>query len=313
MKYCYAIDIGGTSIKYSLFNEAGEVLEKWSKPTNTKGGGKSIISDIALTILDHMDEHNLEHDQILGIGLGVPGSIDESGMVMVAPNIGWKQVDVCGKLSEMTGVSTYALNDANAAALGEFSQGGGKGHKSMVLLTLGTGVGGGVIIDGNIVTGLAGAAGEIGHMLVNEEETTPCNCGNCGCLEQYSSATGIIRGYEKLRGSGKEGILTPGTGLTAKDVFDAYWQGDECAIEAVEKLGYYLGKACAAIACIVAPEVIVFGGGVSHAGEIILQVVQKYYHKYTYAACKDTKFALATIGNDAGIYGAAALVLSKEK
>lgn len=313
MKYCYAIDIGGTSIKYSLFDENGVAQEKWSKPTNTKGGGKSIISDIALTILDHMDEHNLEHEQILGIGLGVPGSIDESGIVIVAPNIGWRNVDACGKLSEMTGVPVYALNDANAAALGEYSQGGGKGHKSMVLITLGTGVGGGVIIDGNIVTGFAGAAGEIGHMIVNEEETIPCNCGNCGCLEQYSSATGIIRSYERLRESGKEGLLTSGTGLTAKDVFDAYWQKDLCAIEAVEKLGYYLGKACAAIACIVAPEIIVFGGGVSHAGDIILQVVQKYYDKYTYAACKDTKFALATIGNDAGIYGAAALVLSKEK
>lgn len=311
MKYCYGVDIGGTSIKYSLFQESRELVEKWSQPTNIKNGGKSILSDIALAILDHMDEHNLEHQQILGIGLGIPGAIDSSGVVIVAPNIGWKQVDACAKLSELTGLSVYAINDANAAALGEFHYGGGKGYQSMVLLTLGTGVGGGIILDGNIVTGFAGAAGEIGHMVMNEQEKESCGCGNYGCLEQYASATGLVRTYRHLRNEGMDGLLDPEKELCAKDVFDVYWKEDACAKEAIETLGYYLGKACAMIACVISPDVIVLGGGVSLAGEVLLQVVNKYYQRFTYKACREIPFALATMGNDAGIYGAAAHVFQE--
>ncbi len=313
MGYCYGIDLGGTAIKFSLFTDQGKLVEKWQHPTKIEEKGKYIISDIALTILDHMDQNNFSKEQIIGIGVGVPAVVDESGIVNVAPNLGWKQTDVGKKLREMTDIPCYVINDANAAALGEYACGGGRGNHSMVLLTLGTGVGGGVVLDGKVVTGLGGAAGEMGHICVNDQETIPCNCGNYGCLEQYSSATGIVRSYREFRNAGKSGILSPDGPIEARDVFDAIKEGDQAASEALERLGYYLGKACAAIACVIAPEVIVLGGGVSHAGEILLTTVKKYFQQFAFSPCRQTKFALAAAGNDAGIYGCAYLVLNSRK
>ena len=309
MNYCYAVDLGGTAIKFSLFDEQGNLVEKWQQATKISENGRHILSDIALAILDHIDQNNFSKDQIIGIGVGVPAVVDESGIVNIAPNLGWRQVDVKKKLGEMTGLACYVINDANGAALGEYYCGGGMGNHSMVLLTLGTGVGGGVVMDGRIVTGYEGAAGEMGHICVNDQETVPCNCGSYGCLEQYSSATGLVRSYREFRNMGKDGLLPPDAPIEAKDVFDALEQGDEAAKEALERLGYYLGKACAIIACVIAPEVIVFGGGVSHAGEILISTVQKYFDRFAFPACRKTKFALASAGNDAGIYGCAYLVL----
>lgn len=318
---CYAVDIGGTAIKFGVFDlkemesENFTLREKWQQPTERSDGGIHILPDVAKTVLTHMEAHGIKKDQIAGVGVGIPGTIEESGMVRVAPNLGWKMLDVNAALSDLLhGIPVYTVNDANAAALGEYVKGGGRGCRSMVLLTLGTGVGGGVVINGNIVTGFAGAAGEIGHLCVNDRETTPCNCGRYGCLEQYSSATGIVRTYRTLVRSGTKGTLSSEAEITAKDIFDA-WLGkepDEAADAAVESLGYYLGKACAAVCCIIAPQVIVIGGGVSHAGAPLLCLIEEKFAQFAYPACKDTSFALAQTGNDAGIYGCAYLVRKKQ-
>lgn len=311
MKYCYGVDLGGSFIKFGLFNDQGELLEKWQNPTKTEDNGKHILTDIAQTILEHRERHHFSKGEIAGIGIGVPAVVDESGVVNVAPNLGWRQVNAEEILCRLTDLPCRVINDANAAALGEYHCGGGKGYRSMVLLTIGTGIGGGVILDGKIVTGCGGAAGEMGHICVNDKETVPCNCGNYGCLEQYSSATGIVKSYKAFRRAGKTGILPFDGSLNAKEVFDAYRQGDEAAESALDRLGYYLGKACATIACVIAPEVIVLGGGVSHAGEVLLTTVQKYFDRFAFSACRQTAFALASAGNDAGIYGCACMMLQK--
>lgn len=319
-RFCYAVDIGGTAIKFGVFGleethpEDFTLREKWQQPTDKSDSGIHILPDVAEGVRTHMEKHGIQKEQVAGVGVGIPGTIEESGMVRVAPNLGWRMLDVNAVLSELLdGISVCTINDANAAALGEAARGGGRNFQSMVLLTLGTGVGGGVVLNGDIVTGFAGAAGEIGHLCVNDRETTPCNCGRYGCLEQYSSATGIVRTYETLVSTGINGSLSLEAGITAKDVFDA-WLGEEpdaAADAAVETLGYYLGKACAAVCCVIAPQVIVIGGGVSHAGEPLLHLIEEKFAQFAYPACKDTSFALAQTGNDAGIYGCAYLVCKK--
>ena len=205
-----------------------------------------------------------------------------------------------------------AGNDANVAALGEMWKGGGKGARNLILATLGTGVGGGIIVNEKIVTGAHGAGGEIGHALVNPEETVACNCGNKGCLEQYASATGIAKlAREALEKSDKESLLRNREKVTAKDVFDAYKEKDELAGEIVEKFSTYLGHALAIFACVTDPDVIVIGGGVSKAGDVLVECVQRHYERHAFPVCKKTPIKLATLGNDAGIYGAAKLILSR--
>ncbi|MDE7269579.1 MAG: ROK family protein, partial [Acetatifactor sp.] len=217
--------------------------------------------------------------------------------------------EVVGGLLHMP---VQAANDANVAAFGEMWQGGGKGYDNLVAVTLGTGVGGGIIVDGKIVTGATGAGGEIGHMHVEDEETETCGCKNQGCLEQYASATGIVRlAKRRLAKDDKASLLREGD-VTAKAVFDAVKAGDELAIQVAEQFGEYLGKGLALVACVVNPQIFVIGGGVSKAGEILLSYVEPVFQKYTFNACRGAKFALATLGNDAGIYGAAGLILREE-
>ena len=213
-------------------------------------------------------------------------------------------------MEKMTGIRTKAVNDANAAALGECWKGGGAGHKNLIMVTLGTGVGGGVVVEGKVIAGAHGAGGEIGHVHVTEELTEPCNCGNVGCLEQVTSATGVVRlAKMHLEQTPDMPSVLRGRNFSCKDVWNAVKDGDALADEVAEKFGFYLGRALAAFACVTDPEICVIGGGVSKAGPIILDYVQKYYRQYAFSACKDATFALATLGNDAGIYGAAKLVL----
>ena len=190
------------------------------------------------------------------------------------------------------------------AALGEMWQGGGKGHKDIVMVTLGTGVGGGIILDGKMLAGTNGAGGEIGHICVNDDETEVCGCGNKGCLEQYTSATGIVRMAKIiLNTTDKPSKLRQIQYISAKEIFDAAKEGDELAATLVENHGKVLGKALAQIACVVDPEIFVIGGGVSRAGDILIDTTAKYFAQYAFHACRQTKFALATLGNDAGMYG----------
>lgn len=308
--YVFGVDIGGTTVKIGLFTVDGTLQEKWEITTRTDEGGKFILGDIAESIMDKLAEKLIDKTDVAGIGMGVPGPVKADGTVLRCVNLGWGIFNVANELSAITGLPVKAGNDANMAALGEMWQGGGKGYRDIVMVTLGTGVGGGIIIDGKMLSGVNGAGGEIGHIQVNEEETETCGCGRKGCLEQYTSATGIVRTAKKLLNTtDRPSSLRNVQYVSAKEVFDAAKQGDDLALEIVENHGKCLGIALAKIACVVDPEIFVIGGGVSKAGSVITDTTEKYFKEHAFHACKNTKFALATLGNDAGMYGGACAIL----
>lgn len=312
-KKCIGIDIGGTSVKLGLFETDGKLLLKWEVLTRKEEGGKYILEDVATSILEVLREKEIHPEDIAGAGMGVPGPILPDGHVEVCVNLGWRNVNPQRELSELLGgIPVRSGNDANVAALGEMWQGGGMGFKDIVMVTLGTGVGGGVILDEKIIAGRHGLAGEIGHIHIRDEETEPCNCGGVGCVEQIASATGIAREARlKMAASDAPSALRAyGDKVTAKDVLDEAKAGDAMAIEVVETVGHYLGLTLAQVAMTVDPEMFVIGGGVSKAGQFLIDVIDKYYQKYTPISKNKGIIGLAKLGNDAGIYGAARLVLS---
>ncbi|MDD6037321.1 MAG: ROK family glucokinase [bacterium] len=309
-KYGFGVDIGGTTVKLGLFETDGTLLDKWEIPTRKEENGSKILPDVAASIAAKMEEKGIDASEVQGAGVGVPGPVTPEGVVRKCVNLGWDVFNVEDALSSLTGLTVKAGNDANVAALGEMWQGAGKGAKNVVMLTLGTGVGGGVIVDGKIVAGSTGAGGEIGHIPVNYEETAVCGCGKRGCLEQYASATGIVTLTKRMLASSDESSsLREITEVTAKDTFDAAKAGDALALAVIEQFGEILGKALAGIACIVNPEVFVIGGGVSKAGTIITDAVEKYFTPNTFHACREAKFKLAELGNDAGIYGCVQMII----
>ncbi|MCI9336388.1 MAG: ROK family glucokinase [Lachnospiraceae bacterium] len=312
-KYAFGVDVGGTTVKLGLFDAEGALLDKWEIPTVTENQGAAILPDVAKSILDKMEEKGVKEADVAGIGIGVPGPVDRNGLLVGrAVNLGWDSLDIPKALQAYIKVPVKAANDANIAAFGEMWQGGGRGYENMVAVTLGTGVGGGIIVDGRLLAGSTGAGGEIGHLHLQDEESESCNCGNKGCLEQYASATGIVRlAKRRLAEDGKPSALRQGE-ITAKAVFDAVKEGDEVAVEIAERFGDYLGKGLAIVSAVVNPEVFVIGGGVSKAGEILLTFVEPVFQKHAFPQCRGAKFVLARLGNDAGIYGAAALVLSNK-
>lgn len=308
-KYVFGVDVGGTTVKMGLFTVDGEVLDKWEIKTHTENGGEAILPDIAASVDGKLAEKEISKEEVAGIGIGIPGPIDENGVVPHTANLGWGYKEVTRELSELTGLVCKGGNDANVAALGEMWKGGAAGYSNVVMVTLGTGVGGGIIIGGKILTGSNGAGGEIGHLHVDDDIPGQCGCGNHGCLEQVASATGITNlANRALAESEKPSMLREGE-VSAKTVFDAVKAGDELAKEVAEQFGKYLGTALANITAVVDPQAIVIGGGVSKAGPILLEYVEKYYQKYCFKSCRNVKFALATLGNDAGIYGTAKLVI----
>ena len=308
-EYCFGIDVGGTTVKCGLFSVKGDILDKWEIPTRTENNGVNILPDVAAAIDAKIQEKGIARDTIAGVGVGIPGPVNEDGAVICAVNLHWGYVELEKELEKLTGLTVKAGNDANVAALGEMWKGGGAGYHNVVMVTLGTGVGGGIIVNGKIVTGTHGAGGEIGHIHVEDDETLSCNCGNQGCLEQYASATGVVRLANRMLEATDKASVLRNEEVTAKAVFDAVKAGDELAMEVAEKFGKYLGTALAVIAGVVDPEVFVIGGGVSKAGKILLDYVEKYYKKYVFQGSRDCAFALAGLGNDAGICGAAKLVL----
>lgn len=308
-KRIFGVDLGGTTVKLGLFDPDGNVLEKWEITTRKEDSGKLILPDIAEAIKGKMQEKSIAKEDVIGVGIGVPGPVDSDGVIYKAANLGWGVFSIKEELTGLLdGIRVEAGNDANVAALGEMWRGGGQGYDNMVAVTLGTGVGGGIIVDGKILTGAKGAGGEIGHILVEEHETEVCGCGKTGCLEQYASATGVVRlANRRLAKDDKESVLR-GKKISAKDVWDAVKAGDELAVEVAEQFGEYLGKGLAAVACVVNPDIFVIGGGVSKAGDVLMDYMVEPYKKYVFHGSRETKFALATLGNDAGIYGAAKLV-----
>ncbi len=310
--YCFGIDVGGTTVKCGLFHTDGTLVEKWEIKTRTENHGEAIVPDVAKTILDKIEEKGIDKADVDGVGIGVPGPVTESGDVLVAVNLFWGFKHLAKELEELTGLHAKAGNDANVAALGEAWKGAAEGAKNIVLLTLGTGVGGGIIIDGKIVHGAHGAGGEVGHACINHAETAVCNCGNHGCLEQYASATGIVRiASQELARTKDESILRNST-LTAKAVLDAFKAGDEVAIRIMESVGDRLGGAMAIFAAVVDPEAFVIGGGVSRAGQPLIDCIRKYYEKYAFPTCRETPISIAALGNDAGIFGAARMVIQEK-
>mgnify|MGYP003286378947 FL=1 len=309
-KRCFGVDIGGTTVKMGLFTVDGKVTDKWEIPTRKEENGKYILEDIAKSVKERMQRDTLTLEDIAGLGIGVPGPVKEDGTVLKCANLGWGVFNVADTIRELTGIENVKVgNDANVAALGEMWQGGGKGYNNLVMVTLGTGVGGGVILGGKILTGSNGAGGEIGHIRVNYEEKDVCGCGKTGCLEQYASATGVVRLAKKALEKKEKKTTLVADDLSAKAVFDAAKAGDELAIDIVEEFGFYLGMALAHISQVIDPEVFVIGGGVARAGQIIIDEVSKNYEENVMFALKNKAFKMAELGNDAGIYGSARMVL----
>lgn len=309
--YAFGVDIGGTTIKLGFFTTAGGLLESWEIPTRTEADGSYILSDITEAVNRFLEEKKISKQDVEGVGVGVPGPVGPDGTVFKCVNLGWGVVNVERRLTELTGLKAKAGNDANVAALGELWQGGGKGYQDIVMVTLGTGVGGGVILGGKILAGVNGAAGEIGHIPMYDDDPETCGCGKRGCLEQYASANGVVR----IAGRWLEAHPDTASSLrgmeryTSKEIFDEARRGDAAAAEIVEEAGRLLGKAMASIACVVDPEAFVIGGGMAKAGEILLDVIRKYYRRYAFHASREAEFKLALLGNSAGIYGGVRMVL----
>ena len=313
MRFGFGVDLGGTTVKIAYFDENGNMLEKWEIPTDRAENGKNILPDIARSIKNYLQQKGVAPENIVGIGIGVPGAVRPDGTVNKCINLGWGVFNIEKELSALTGFSVKAGNDATVAAMGESWKGGGQGCENMVFATLGTGVGGGIVVGGKVIHGVHGAGGEIGHLVLNRNETEQCNCGKYGCVEQYCSATGVVWLAKRfLANTDAACSLRQLENITCKDVFDAGAAGDKVALEILEQVYSYLGEFLADICCVTDPEVIVLGGGVSKAGKPLLDGAKRYYKKYVFHAAKDTRIELATLGNDAGAYGAFKLVLDKE-
>jgi len=310
MKYGFGIDLGGTTVKIAYFDETGTMLEKWEIPTVITDGGAQILPDIAASIRAFIEAHNINETSILGLGIGVPGPVNAKGIVNKCINLGWGVFNIAQELTRLTGFPVKAGNDANVAALGEFWKGGGQGCDNMVFVTLGTGVGGGIVVEGNLLHGAHGSGAEIGHLCINTEETVRCNCGNYGCVEQYCSATGIVRLAKLyLAASDTATSLWDIENLTCKDIFDAAKAEDAAALAILDQVYRYMGLFLANVCSTVNPEVVVIGGGVHKAGDMLLRGLEPYFHKHVFHAAGGAKFTMASLGNDAGAYGAFKLAL----
>lgn len=307
MKIGFGVDLGGTTVKIAAFTPGGELFSKWEIPTAKEGGGCRILPDIADSVLAYCRENGILTEDVIGLGIGVPGAVDRQGAVAACDNLGWGPKDVVKELGNLTGFPVKAGNDANMAALGEAWR--GSGCDNMVFITLGTGVGGGIIIDGRPLVGKTGAAGEIGHMVLERKEETPCGCGKRGCGEQYCSATGIVRLAKEYLGKTGEDSLLRQSPITCKGIFDAAARSDAAALAILEQAYAYLGELIANVCIVLNPEIVVIGGGVSKAGEPLLAGIRKHFSRFIYHASRDVEFRLAALGNDAGVYGAFKLIV----
>lgn len=311
MKYCFGVDIGGTFVKLGLFTTEGELLDKWQIPTRREDQSSHVLPDIAESVLAKLEEKGIAKEDVTGIGFGTPGPVTEDGVAVCPANLDWVNKPVAKELTELTGFPAKGGNDVNVAGLGEMWRGGAKGYKNVVVVPIGTGVGAAIIVNGKIITGTRGAAGEVGHIHVDDEIQEPCGCKAVGCVEQFSSATGLVRMAKKALAEGKETSLRDLEEVTAKDVIDAAKAGDAVADQIFDKFCDYLGYSLAATAAVIDPEIFIIGGGVSKAGQVLVDRVQAYFKKYAWPGIRGIEFALATLGNDAGICGAASIAIGE--
>ena len=310
MKYGFGVDVGGTSVKLAFFHTEGALLDKWEIPTVTENAGEQILPDIARSMEAYLTEHSIAKEDIIGVGIGVPGPVDRKGTVNCCVNLGWGVFNVEKALYDLTGFPVKAGNDANVAALGECWMGSGRGYGDMVMVTLGTGVGGGIILGGSIVCGARGSAGEIGHMIIDRTEPQAHTCGKRGCAEQYCSATGVVRLAKRyLAANDTPSVLRTVEPLSSKAVFDAAAEGDSAAQGILEQFYGLLGEFLANICTVLDPEAVIIGGGVSKAGNGIIEGMHPHFLKNVFHASQDVEFKLAALGNDAGVYGAFRLAL----
>ncbi|WP_283153987.1 ROK family glucokinase [Guptibacillus hwajinpoensis] len=316
-KWLIGVDLGGTTIKLSFLDFYGEIISKWEIPTDKSEAGRHITTHIARAIDDKMEEMNVSRKKFSGIGMGAPGFIEmDSGFIYHAVNIGWRDFPLKDKLEVETGLPVIIDNDANIAALGEMWRGAGDGARDLLCVTLGTGVGGGIITNGTIIHGTNGMAGEIGHITSIPDGGAQCNCGKTGCLETVASATGVVRiAMEKLM-SHHDSVLyhiyQEKNEITSRDIFEGAEAEDPYAVEVVNNVSFHLGLAIANLANSLNPSKIVIGGGVSKAGEALLTPLKKQFEKYALPRVREgADFAIATLGNDAGVIGGAWLVKTK--
>ncbi len=307
MRYGFGIDLGGTTVKLAFFEENGTCLDKWEIPTVKDNDGEQILPDIAASVKAYLEEKQIPQKDVLCIGIGVPGPADAQGIVPVCVNLGWGKKDVPKELGQLTGLPVACGNDATLAALGEGWM--GAGNENMVFVTLGTGVGGGIVTGGKIIAGVHGAGGEIGHISLCPEDTIPCSCGKYGCAEQYLSATGIVRLAKEALALPHETSALDNGELSAKSIFDAGREQDPLALKVLDRYFDLMGRFLGILCCVIDPDVIVLGGGVSKAGQMLLDGALEPMKKYAFAPCRTTRLAIATLGNDAGIYGAFKLAL----
>ena len=313
MKYCFGVDIGGTFVKLGLFTTEGELLDKWQIPTRREDASSHILPDIAAAIAAKMEEKGISKDDVTGIGFGTPGPVTEDGVAVCPANLDWVNKPVAKELTELTGFPSRGGNDVNVAGLGEMWVGGARGYKNVVVVPIGTGLGAAIIVDGKIITGTRGAAGEVGHIHIDDACEVPCGCGAQGCVEQYSSATALVRMAKKAIAGGAETSLRELEIITAKDVIDAAKAGDKVADQIFDKFCDCLGYSLAATAAVIDPEIFIIGGGVSKAGDYLIETVRKHYEPLCVLSETKATISLAKLGNDAGIYGAAKLAMDSAR
>ena len=308
-QYCFGVDLGGTTVKIGLFKTDGSKVTSYEIPTRKEENGKNILPDIAASINEKTAEYKIDKTDIAGIGIGVPGPVLKKSIVNGCVNVGWDVVNVSEELGKRTGLPVYVENDANIAALGEQWKGAGKDYQSVALLTLGTGVGGGIILDGKIVSGFQGGGGEVGHLPVVRDAVRSCNCGKADCVELAGSATGVLNCAKQLLSETDEpSAMRDIENLSAKDVCDCCAAGDALAQKCIDRAADALGTALACIGCIVNPEAFLFGGGMAAAGDILLEPIGRVYNAKVFPPLRGTPILQATLGNEAGITGAVRLV-----
>ncbi|MGF3075565.1 ROK family glucokinase [Facklamia sp. P12955] len=319
MKKIIGIDLGGTSAKMAIISQKGQIIEKWSIPTMTQNKGQKIVPSIIESIQNKLEERQEVAEDYLGIGMGSPGTILEDGSVKGAYNLNWVHPHpVKSQFERAINLPFMIINDANSAALGELWQGAGKGCSDLAMLTLGTGVGGGIICQNRLIKGASGSAGEIGHITVDFTDRFPCSCGKKGCLEAIASAKGL-NNLGQLLAKDYQGqsslyqMFQASQVVEAEDLMVAVKANDDFALEIFENFSKYIGLACSYLANILNPQQIVIGGGISKAGDSLKESIEKQYQKFVFQPIKDqTQISLAELGNDAGILGAAYLILVKE-
>lgn len=309
-KYIFGVDIGGTNIKLGMFDNKAALIEKCEFPTPKENGKEGLASAVRDNVLTLLSKHNASGGSIIGLGLGFPGAMDSDGYISSSPSLALYDCNPTKYISEILNAPAFCENDASLAALGEFSFGAGKLYKSIVMLTLGTGLGAGIVIDGKLLRSPRGGVGEIGHIPTNDRETDACGCGKHGCLQQYVSATGLVRLAKRALEKSDVPSILRGKILSAKCVFDAVKANDKLALSIADEFSYYFGRGLATVATVVNPDAFIIGGGVSKAGDIIIDLMKPYYLKFAHKTSANASFRIANLGNDAGIYGCAKFVLN---